>query len=371
MLREAESIRAKWQGRQCGVWLAAVLALAMPVLAGTAMAAAPPTATTGGQAVNVISPARTALTRRLLATGSVFAWQEIVIAPEVGGYQVAAVNVEIGDRVKRGQVLARLSSELLQSQVDVTRAGVKQAEAGLVNSRAALNRGEAIAARGALSQADLDTLRANAIAAEAALATAQANLESAELRLRFTQVLAPDDGVITARTVNVGQVVQAGTEIMRLLRQGRVEWRAEVPEADMREVRAGQKVRITTVNGTALTGKVRSVAPTIQSNNRTGLVYVDVAGQGVRPGMFARGEIEVGNATVLMVPIGAVLVQDGYSYVFVLRADTTVERRRVSTGAMRAGQVEISAGLQDSERIVASGVAFLSDGQRVNVRPAK
>lgn len=370
MLREAKTGSAKW-GRQHGGWLTSVLALAMSVLAGTATAAIPGTdSVSGGQAINVVTPVRTALTRKLLATGSIFAWQEIVVAPEVGGYQVAAVNVEIGDRVRRGQVLARLSSELLQSQVDIARAGVKQAEASLANVRAALNRGETVAASGALSRADLDTLRANAIAAEASLATAQANLESAELRLRFTQVRAPDDGVITARTVNVGQVVQAGTEILRLLRHGRVEWRAEVPEADMREVRAGQKVQITTVNGGALTGKVRSVAPTIQSNNRTGLIYVDVAGQGVRPGMFARGEIVVGNDMALMVPIAAVAVQDGYSHVFVVRADSTVERRRVGTGVTQAGQVEIKTGLKESERIVASGVAFLSDGQRINVRPA-
>jgi len=347
-------------------WLATVLAaVALP-----GVAAAPRGAATPAQAVSAVTPVRTALTRKLLATGSIHAWQEIVIAPEVGGYQVAEVRVEIGDRVKRGQVLARLSSELLQSQVDIARAGVKQAEAGLANTRAALNRGESIASSGALSRADLDALRANAIASEAAVATAQANLASAELRLRFTQVRASDDGIITARSVNVGQVVQAGTEIMRLLRQGRVEWRAEVPEADLREVRAGQKVQITTVNNLPLAGKVRSVAPTIQDSNRTGLIYVDVAGEGVRPGMFARGEILVGNAMALMVPVGAVLMQDGYNYVFVIGADSTVQRRRVSTGTTQGGQVEITAGLQESERIVASGVAFLSDRQRVNVRPS-
>lgn len=354
--------------RHAGWWLV-VLASSSPTL-GLGAAAAPAASGSGAQAVTVAPPVRTALTRRLLATGSIYAWQEVVIAPEVGGYQVAEVTVEIGDRVRRGQVLARLSTELLQSQVDIARAGVRQAEAGQANVRAALSRGESIAVSGALSKADLDTLRANAIAAEASVATAQANLASAELRLRLTQVRAADDGVITARSVNVGQVVQAGTEIMRLLRQGRVEWRAEVPEADMRDVRAGQKVQITTVNGVPLTGKVRSVAPTIQSSNRTGLIYVDVAGPGVRPGMFARGEIEVGNAMALMVPLGALLVQDGYSYVFVLQDGGTVQRRRVSTGTTQAGQVEIVAGLQESERIVASGAAFLSDGQRVNVRPS-
>jgi RND family efflux transporter MFP subunit len=343
-------------------------------LAGSGVSAAAQPAGTkpvAAQAVMALTPQRVDLTRRLLATGSIYAWQEIIIAPEVGGYQVAAVNVEIGDRVKRGQELARLSSQLLESQVDIARASVRQAEASLTNVKAALARGEAMATTGALSMADLDTLRANAISAEANLATAQANLQSAELRLRFTHVRASDDGIITARIVNVGQVVQAGTEMMRLLRQGRVEWRAEVPEADMRTVRAGQRVQVTTVEGSQLQGRVRSVAPTVQSSNRTGLIYVDIPSDGsARPGMFARGEIEVSRDKVLMAPLASVLVADGYSYVFVVRSDSTVERRRVQTGTTQGGQVELTQGLVDGESIVASGVAFLTDGQRVNLRSA-
>jgi RND family efflux transporter MFP subunit len=334
-------------------------------------AAAPVTAPKAGQAVTAIAPTPTTLTRRLLATGSIHAWQEVIIAPEVGGYQVASVDVEIGDRVKRGQQLARLSSELLESQVAIARASVMQAEASLANVRASLSRGESMAEKGALSRADLDTLRSNAIAAEAGVATAQANLDSAELRLRFTRVRAPDDGTITARSVNVGQVVQAGTEMMRLLRRDRIEWRAEVPEADLRSVRAGQKVQVTLVEGGTLAGKVRTVAPTVQSSNRTGIIYVDIASDGgARPGMFARGTIEVSSASALMVPTASILVQDGYSYAFVLRADNTVQRRRVQTGAVQAGLIEVTQGLAATDRVVASGVAFLADGQHVNPRPA-
>jgi RND family efflux transporter MFP subunit len=246
-----------------------------------------------------------------------------------------------------------------------------QSEASLANVRAALGRGEAMAEKGALSMADLDTLRANAIAAEAGVATAKANLDSAELRLRFTRVRAPDDGTITARSVNVGQVVQAGTEMMRLLRRDRIEWRAEVPEADLRSVRAGQKVQVTTVEGGILEGKVRTVAPTVQSSNRTGLIYVDIPNNGgARPGMFARGTIAISTSAALMVPTSSILVQDGYSYAFVVRADNTVQRRRVQTGTVQSGQIEVTQGLAATDRVVASGVAFLADGQRVNPRPA-
>jgi HlyD family secretion protein len=334
-------------------------------------AAAPAEPQKVAQAVQVAAPTIADLTRTLLATGSVQAWQEVIIAPEVGGYQVSAVNVEIGDSVKRGQLLARLSSDLLESSAQIARASVMQANAALANAQAALDRGEMMASKGALAAADLDTLRANHIAAQAGVATAKANQGAADLRVRLTRVLAPDDGIITARTVNVGQVIQAGTEILRLLRKGRVEWRAEVPEADMRQVQAGQKVAITTVEGTNLAGTVRSVAPTVQSANRTGIVYVDIPGIApVRPGMFARGEIALNHSAALLVPLASVLVQDGYSYVFVLRDDATVQRRRVHTGVVQASLIEIADGLTAAERVVASGVAFLTDGQKVTVRPS-
>jgi HlyD family secretion protein len=325
----------------------------------------------GAQAVQVVAPIATDLTRTLLATGSIQAWQEVIIAPEVGGYQVSAVNVEIGDSVKRGRELARLSSDLLESAAQIARASVMQANAGLANAKAALDRGEMMGSKGALAAADLDTLRANHVAAQASVATASANQAAADLRVRLTRVLAPDDGVITARSVNVGQVIQAGTEIMRLLRKGRIEWRAEVPEADMRQVRAGQKVDITTVEGTSLVGTVRTVAPTVQSANRTGIVYVDIPGVvPARPGMFARGEIALNRSAALMAPLASVLVQDGYNYVFVLRNDASVQRRRVRTGVVQGSLIEITEGLKADERVVASGVAFLSDGQKVNVRPS-
>jgi len=343
--------------------LAALMAFGTPYPTSVAAAAVV-------QAVTCVTPARVDLTQRLLATGSIYAWQEIIIAPQIGGYQVAAVDVEIGDHVKRGQELARLAAELLESQLAIARANVMQAEASLANVKAALRRGEALAATAVLSRADLDTLRFNAIAAEASAATAQANLGSAELQLQFTRVRAPDDGVITARSVNVGQMAQSGTEIMRLLRRGRVEWRAEVPEADLRNVHIGQKVTVQTVAGPILDGTVRSVAPTVQNSNRTGLIYVDIPSTGgIRPGMFARGEIELGTAAALMVPASSVMVLDGYSYVYVVRANNTVQRRRVQTGTLQAGQIEVLQGLAVSDRVVASGVAFLGDGQAVNVRP--
>ena len=186
--------------------------------------------------------------------------------------------------------------------------------------------------------------------------------------MQYTRVVAPDDGVITSRTVVVGQIAQAGGEMLRLLRQGRVEWRAEVPEGRLREVKTGQTARVTTADGMQLIGKVRTVAPTIQSGTRTGLVYVDLPKpESARPGMFARGEIETSKSAAVTLPLASIVVRDGYSYVFVVNDKQGVERRRIKTGALREGRVEVISGLEPTDRVVERGAGFLKDGDTIRV----
>lgn len=308
------------------------------------------------------------LARTVTVNGSIFAWQDVIIASEVGGYRVAEVKVDVGDHVKRGQVLVELSTALLEADVATKQAIMKQREAELVNAESALERGKSLSNMNVLSQADLDKLNSDALAKRAAVDSARADLEASSLRLRFTHVTAPDDGVITSRTVTVGQIAQAGGEMLRLLRNNRIEWRGEIPEARITDLRAGQRATIVTADGKSFNGTIRVVAPTISSNNRTGLVYVDLPPDDrLRPGMFARGEIELGRAPAFTVPLQSVVSSDGYSYVFVLKNDETVERRRVETGAVRTDQIEVLDGIAAGEMIVGKGAGFLKDGDLVNV----
>ena len=247
--------------------------------------------------VSVTTPKSEALARTLVATGSINAWQEAIIGPEVGGYRVAAVNVDVGDQVRKGQELVRLSADMLNAEVASKRAALRQAQAQLVNATAAMHRAESLKGSGAVSAAEQERLQSEELAARARVEAAAADEEAAALKLRYARVVAPDDGVITSRTVVVGQIAQAGAEMLRVLRQNRIEWRAEVPEARMREVSIGKTVRVTTADGATLTGKVRAIAPTVHSGTRTGLVYVDLPAPGsARPGMFARGEIETSSS---------------------------------------------------------------------------
>lgn len=307
-------------------------------------------------------------TRYLSVNGTVNAWQEVVIAPEVGGYRVEEVLVEVGDYVQAGQELVRLSTALLETELASRTAALKQREAERVNADLAFERGKTIAAQNLLAASDLDRLESEAIGAIGRVEAARADLEAAQVRLRFARVTAPDEGVISARNVNVGQIAQAGTELLRLLRQNRIEWRGEVPESDLPSLRVGQSVNITSVDGREHIGTIRIVSPTVNANTHNGVVYVDVASDdALRPGMFARGQIEVSQGQALVVPLNAMVSSDGYHYVYIVNADRTVRRQVIKTGVIQGDNIEVLEGLEPGTAIVTSGAGFLKDGDLVNV----
>jgi RND family efflux transporter MFP subunit len=321
--------------------------------------------------VTAVPLERVELTRTISMNGSVYAWQDVIISSEVGGYRVAEVFVDVGDRVRKGQRLVSLSTALLEAEVATKHATLKQREAELMNAESALERGRSLAATNLLSKADLDRLTSEQLASQSRLESARADLETSQLRLKFTEVVAPDDGVITSRTVTVGQIAQAGNEMLRLLRNSRIEWRGEAPETRIKDLAPGQDVSVTTADGTPFHGTIRVVSPTIAANDRTALVYVDLpVDERLRPGMFARGEIAIGTGPAYMVPLESVVSADGYSYVFVLSEDNVVARRRIETGAVHEAAIEVVDGLEAGERIVNKGAGFLKDGDRVAVSNA-
>jgi RND family efflux transporter MFP subunit len=322
---------------------------------------------TAAMTITVTKVQEAPVVRAVEATGSVQPWQEIIIGPEVGGYRVSAVLVDVGSVVHRGQTLVKLDAEMLDAEVNSKRAALRSAEARAANADAALRRGQAVLSSGALSAANVDQLVSDQVAGRAAVETAKADLATSDLRLKYTDVTSPDDGVVTSRLVSVGQVAQAGGEMLRLLRQSRVEWRAEVPESQLGQVKPGEDVTLIGSDGSTIEGKVRTVAPTISVTSRTALVYVDIKSGNARPGMFARGHIDIGKGNALLVPVQSVVVQDGYSYVFVLGANDVVSRRLVQPGGLHDGNVEITEGLKADETVAVKGAGFLKDRDTVKV----
>jgi RND family efflux transporter MFP subunit len=187
--------------------------------------------------------------------------------------------------------------------------------------------------------------------------------------------VAPDSGIISSRSATVGAVVGVGTELFRLIRQGRLEWRAEVTAAELSRIQPGAPVQVKAANGSELTGRVRTVGPTIDPQTRNALVYVDLppslsANAPFKAGMFASGAFDLGSSSALTVPQQAVAVRDGFSYVFRVNPDQRVSQVKVGTGRRLGDQVEIVSNLPPDAQIVATGAGFLNDGDLVRTVPA-
>ncbi|HZF78595.1 MAG TPA: efflux RND transporter periplasmic adaptor subunit [Rubrivivax sp.] len=323
--------------------------------------------------VSVTQPQRATIATAINANGNIAAWQEAIIGAEASGWRLAEVRVNVGDVVKRGQVLATFAADMPQADLAQSRAAVAEAEAVLADASANAQRARELQATGALSAQQINQYFTAERTAQARLEALRAAAKVQQLRLSQAQVLAPDNGVISARSATVGAVVGAGQELFRMIRGGRLEWRAEVATTDLAQIKPGQVARVTTAGGSTVQGKVRMVAPTVDPATRNGIVYVDLpalpaaAAGGARAGMFARGEFEIGSSSALTLPQSAVLMRDGFAWVFKVGNDNKVQQAKVSVGRRVADRIEVIDGLDTSTRVVASGGGFLADGDLVRV----
>jgi len=320
--------------------------------------------------VTTVRPEKTSLPIRLTANGNVAAWQEAIISSESNGLRLSDVKVNVGDVVSKGEVLAVFAPETPLAEVAQAKAALMEAEAAAAEAKANADRARSIEDTGALSAQQISQYTTAEATAKARAASAKAMLASAELRLRYTRVLAPDAGVISARSATVGAVAAPGTELFRMIRQGRLEWRAEVTAADLRNIKVGGSAVVKAANGSELTGKVRMVAPTIDPQTRSALVYVDLPPNNgkqapFKAGMFATGQFELGASDALTVPQQAITVRDGFSYVFRLNQDQRVSQVKVQPGRRIGERIEVLSGLAPDAQIVAAGAGFLNDGDLV------
>jgi len=321
--------------------------------------------------VEAVSPQLLEWPRLLAANGNIAAWQEAVIGAEISNCRLTEVLVNVGDRVAKGQVLARIADDNIAADLAQSTAAVAEAEANLAEARFNAERARQLRAAGFYSPQQAQQSVSAEQAAVARLDAAKAHRQSDVVRLAQTQVRAPDAGVIAARTATVGSLTQPGQELFRLIRGGRLEWRAEVTAAELGQLRPGTAASITTPTGASVGGRVRTVAPTVDAATRNALVYVDLpaeaAGQGARAGTFARGRFELGSAPALTLPQSAVVLRDGFSYVFRLSGDGKVAQIKVELGRRLGDRVELVDGLDAKASVVASGAGFLSDGDSVRV----
>lgn len=306
--------------------------------------------------------------RSIIASGPVSAWEEMQLGVELSGVRVTSLNVDVGQSVKRGQLLLELDHRTLDSDLRQADASLNEAKAGLQLANINFNRGQQLAKSQLISASALDELRAGVVQAQARLSTTQAIRDGVQLKRDFASLRAPDDGIISKRLVQPGQVVMAGAELLRLIRRGRLEWRAELNETDLARVQAGAKIRLQTSAGEKVEGIVRAVSPGLDATTRTGTLYADLPDPGsLKAGTFLEGRILTSASQALTVPSTSLIQRDGHSYVYIVMADNTVQRVRVTSGASEQGFVEIIQGLKSGDAVVDSGAGLLSDGDRVNV----
>jgi RND family efflux transporter MFP subunit len=324
------------------------------------------------QTVTVAVATTQNLARTITASGTVNAWEEVPVGAEAGGLTATAVYVDEGAYVRQGQALVQLNDALLRAQLAQQEAAVSSAEANAEREAAELGRARELRERGFLAQASLDLAISEQRAADAQLASARASLSETRTRLNQSTIKAPVSGLVISRSVTRGQIVSAGTELFRIVRDGRLELDARVPETELGLIRTGQTATVNSDGVGSATGRVRIVTPEVDPETRLGVARIALTGNsGLRPGMFARAAIDVGASPTVTVPTPSILYRENRAGVFVLGNESRVSFQPVEILARTDERTSVE-GLAEGARVVVQGAGFLGQGDRVTVaQPAR
>ena len=318
--------------------------------------------------VTMITPSEQTLNATVSADGKIMAWQEAIIGAQVNGLQLREVTANVGDFVKKGQVLARFRTDTVNAELAQYNANVAEAQANLAQAKTDSARANSLKASGAISEQQIAQYNTNYKSAVARLNAAIATKNVGSTRVAQAAVLAPDDGVISARSATVGSVAQAGQELFRMVLKNRLEWRAELTADQIKQVSPGASASIVLSDGETLKGTVRQIAPTLNEKTNSATVYVDILDNGgARSGMFAKGDFALASSNAMTVPQTAVIMRDGFNYVFTVNEKNQAVQIKVDVGRRNADSIEITSGLTDGMAIIASGADFLKDGDTVQV----
>lgn len=305
------------------------------------------------------------------AFGSIAPWEEVIVSSQVDGQPLVELRANVGDRVRRGQLLARFDTAALRAEVWRLRAEVEQANAEARQAVVERDRVLPLADSGSVSKQEVVQRVTAAEVAAARLNASRAQLSARELDLRRADVLAPDDGSISARNAQPGMVGAPGLELFRIIRQDRLEWRGELTAAQVARVAVGQQVLLTLADGAQARARIRQVAPSMNVQTRLATLYADIEPSGpARAGTYVTGRIVLGETPALVVPASGIVIRDGDSFAFKVASEgegQRVEQQRVEVGRRVGTDVEILAGLGAGERVVAQGAGFLDDGDSVHV----
>jgi HlyD family secretion protein len=372
-----------------------LIASVAPIFAAEATVAPSAQATQNLPAIRVVKVAQRLLTDRTIVTGSIEAVEEVYVQPQVDGLRIETLAADVGDVVKKGAVLATLSDDALllqKSQLDANHAKVlavgaqlnaqlMEAKVNAADAEKQAVRAEILSKSGAVASSQSEQLRATAAAAAARVNSARqaimanvadvnvvdAQIRDIDLKLARTDIKAPVDGVISARTARIGAIAAgAGQPLFTLIRDNAVELKADVAEGDLLKLKPGQIVHISVAGtNTGVSGKVRTIEPTIDATTRLGTVRITVDDPAMaRVGMYASAEVIISARNVLSAPLTAVTSEkDG---IFVRKiVGNEVKTQKVETGVQDGDYVEIMSGLSENDVVVEKAGAYVRDGDRI------
>ncbi|VVT04027.1 efflux RND transporter periplasmic adaptor subunit [Erythrobacter sp. EC-HK427] len=323
-------------------------------------------------AVTVAVPGSGTLEGVINATGTLAARRAIPVGVVGEGGRVTQVTVDAGDWVRAGQVLAVIDRSVQNQQLGALSAQIDVAQADADLAQANLDRALQLVERGFISQADIDRLTATRDAAVARVNVARAQLGERRARNAQLNIVAPTSGLVLERMVEPGQTVGAGSGALFTIAQGgEMELLARIGENELSQLGVGISGTVTPV-GTdqQFTCQIWQISPVIDETSRQGTARCALPyDRALRPGGFAGITLASGTSVATRLPESAVLSDDEGSYVYIVNAEDTVERRDVELGAISDDGIVIAGGIDGSERVVLRAGGFLAPGDRV--RPVR
>jgi RND family efflux transporter MFP subunit len=323
-----------------------------------------------------MEPGRTTVTGLINATGSLAATHEVAVGVVGEGGRVVAVPVQVGDWVRKGQVLAVIDRSVQTEQAAGAAAQIEVAKADASLAQSNLDRALKLVDRGFISKADVDRLTSTRDAAVARVKVAQASYRELLARNARLNIVAPVGGLILTRDVEIGQVLSAGGQNppFTMAQDGQMELLAKVGEDDLGMIGVGATAQVTPV-GTdkTFTGRIWKKEPTIDPADRQGVVRIALPyDPAIHPGGFASAVIQGGTVVAPRLPESAIMSDAQGTYVYVVGKDNKIERRPVKTGIVTDEGTAIASSLSGSERVVLRAGGFLNPGDKVRpVLPSK
>jgi RND family efflux transporter MFP subunit len=341
-------------------------------------AAAGPIVAPGPMSVAVAKVARQDLFNQVTIPGEFRPYTEVELHAKVSGY-LAQINVDIGDRVREGQVLAQLDAPDVVAQLNSAIASEEKAAATCTNAHLTLARLNGVRRQNAslISQQDIDNADASDRTATAALAVARADRERFQTMVDYLRITAPFNGVVTRRNADPGALIQAGTAsatqslpLVQLSDNYKLRLDFEVSVGLVHQIHVGDtvEVRVDSAGGKVYSGTISRRAEKVDGRTRTMTAEVDVPNPELElvPGMYATVLLRLDrHPGALSIPIESVASSDQRSSVLVVNADNQVEERAVTLGLETPGNYEVLNGLKEGELVVVGNRAQTRAGQKV------